>query len=145
MPNASPLSHNPKLEVAEASLSDIHEITALWYTCFSSPFMDKMFPPTPSVYSWWNAANSDDLLNKPSQVYLKVSDVSAEGKGKIVGYAKWGLWNGGEKRMLEDRFPPWASESDKALCDKFFDALAEERRRNPPRGHLCTWKMTFQV
>ena len=140
MATASPLSHNPKLELAKATLSDIPEITALWYTCFSSPFMDKMFPPTPPVYSWWNAANSEDLLNKPSQVYLKVSDVSAEGKGKIVGYAKWGLWNGGEERMLEDRFPPWAEESDKALCDKFFNALADERRRNlgdAPRGHFC--------
>jgi hypothetical protein len=140
MANITPLSHKPDLRLERVSIQDLSEITVLWYTCFSSPFMDKMFPPCPSLYAWWTAANSDDILNKPSQVYLKVSDVSPEGKGKIVGYAKWGVWQGGEKRMLEDRFPPWAEESDKELCDRFMGALAVERRRllgDPPRGHYC--------
>ncbi|TVY12718.1 hypothetical protein LARI1_G009220 [Lachnellula arida] len=146
MATVTPLPHTPKLSLAKATLADMPEITALWYTCFSSPLFDKLFPPTPAVHAWWNAANADDLLNKPSQVYLKVSDVSAEGQGRIVGYAKWGFWEGGEERMLEDRMPAWAEESDGGLCDGFFGALADERRRNlgdPPRGHayldmLCT-------
>lgn len=143
MATPTPLSHAPKLELAKVDLTNMSEITALWYTCFSSPLMDKMFPPTPALYKWWDAANSDDLLHKPSQVYLKVSDVSVEGKGKIVGYAKWGFWEGGEPRMLEDRFPTWADESDKDRCDIFFNAMSGERRRllgNPPKGHVCKWE-----
>ncbi|TVY34582.1 hypothetical protein LCER1_G009418, partial [Lachnellula cervina] len=63
-----------------------------------------------------------------------------------VGYAKWGFWEGGEERMLEDRMPGRAEGSDGGLWDGFFGALAGERRRNlgdPPRAHvyldmLCT-------
>ncbi|TVY40079.1 hypothetical protein LOCC1_G004448 [Lachnellula occidentalis] len=146
MATPNPLTHTPQLILSLATLADIPPITALWYTCFSNPLWDKLFPTTPALYAWWNAANSDDLLHKASQVYLKVTDESAEGKGKIVGYAKWGFWEGGEERMLEDRLPGWAAESDAGLCDVFFGALARERRRvlgESPRGHvyldmLCT-------
>lgn len=145
MATLTPLSHTPQLSLAKATLADVPEITALWYTCFSSPFFDKLFPPTPAGHAWWDAANADDLLHKPSQVYLKVSDGSAAGQGRIVGYAKWGFWEGGEERMLEDRMPGRAEGSEGGLWDGFFGALAGERRRNlgdPPRGHVCEYSFS---
>jgi hypothetical protein len=48
-----------------------------------------MFPYTPSVLQWWNDANGYDMANKPYVKFLVVRDMSKEGNGRIVGYAKW--------------------------------------------------------
>lgn len=137
--SSSTLSHKPDLQLAPATLDDIREISDVWYTCFPDPFVRKMFPLKPSVQQWWDDANSSDMQHKPSAQYLKVTDLAADdGKGKLVGYAKWFVPVGNEQPELENRFPPWAEESDQNLCDRFFGHLVTERRKHMgDRQHYC--------
>ena len=118
------LNHKPNLKLDFATPADAREISDVWYECFPDEFIRKMFPHTPSVQQWWDDANTSDILNRPAANYLKVTDLAAnDGKGKIVGYAKWFVPVEGQKPELENRFPLWAEESDKDLCDRFFGHL----------------------
>lgn len=77
---------------------------------------------------WWINANLYDMGNKSFFKYLLVRDYSPEGKGKVVGYAKWHVPVGEERLKIEDRFPLWIEEEDVRLCGVFFGGLGEERR-----------------
>ena len=87
-----------------------------------------MFPYTPSLLSWWDAANGYDMAHKPYVKFVVVRDVSPEGKGRIVGYAKWWVPKEGGMFTVEERFPSWSEESDGELCELFFGRIAKERR-----------------
>ena len=67
------------------------------------------------------------MANKPYVKFSVVKDMSKEGSGRIVGYAKWWVPKEGRNFTVEERFPKWAEESDGALCDVFFGQLAKER------------------
>jgi hypothetical protein len=121
------ISHTPEFKLDLATEKDILEITEVWYTCFPEPFIRQMFPYIPSVIQWWNDANSYDMANKPYIKFLVVRDVSTEGKGRIVGYAKWWVPIGEKGFTVEERFPKWGDESDMELCNTFFSQLAKER------------------
>ncbi|CZR52652.1 uncharacterized protein PAC_02529 [Phialocephala subalpina] len=127
-PDPPQITHTPSLQLHLATPTDLPEITIVWYTCFPEPFIRRMFPDTPSLHSWWHAANSFDMANKPAAKFLIVRDHSKEGKGRIVGYAKWFVPIGDERLKPEDRFPKWSEESDGELCDVFFGQVGEERR-----------------
>jgi len=86
---AAMITHKPKLELFIATTEDAQAITSVWYTVFYIPFILKMFPDTPAVRKWWDDHNQDDIENKPAAKYLIVKDISREGNGKVVGYAKW--------------------------------------------------------
>lgn len=111
------------LRVEHATVSDVEELTDIWYASFGSS-LGNMFPDTPAVRQWWNDAHRDDILNKPFQHYLKVIDTASD--GKIIAYAKWDFSVPAERGS---RFPPWHEECDKELCSRLFDALETERER----------------
>jgi hypothetical protein len=133
------LKHKAILQLDFATPADAREISDVWYECFPEPGIRKMFPKTPSVQQWWDDANTSDMLNRSAAKYLKVTDLVAnDGKGKIVGYAKWFVPVENQKPELENRFPPWAEESDKDLCSRFFGHLVVERRKLlGERQHYC--------
>ena len=135
------LNHTPNLKLDFATPDDAREISDIWYECFPDEFIRKMFPRTPAVQQWWDDANTSDMLSRPSAKYLKVTDLATnEGKGKIVGYAKWFVPVENQKPELENRFPPWPRESDKDLADRFFGHLVKERRKYlEERQHYCEY------
>ncbi|KAG0646333.1 hypothetical protein D0Z07_8090 [Hyphodiscus hymeniophilus] len=124
-------SHEPELKLDFATPNDARDISDIWYECFPEKFLKKMFPQIPAVQQWWDDANTFDMLNRPAAKYLKVTDLAAnDGKGKIVGYAKWFVPVDGQKPDFESRFPPWAQDSNKELCERFFGHLMLERRKS---------------
>ncbi|KAF8854532.1 hypothetical protein BDZ45DRAFT_40459 [Acephala macrosclerotiorum] len=127
-PDEPQISHTPSLKLHLTTPSEIPEIISVWYTCFPEPFVRRMFPNTHSLHSWWHAANSFDMANKPSAKFLIVKDHSREGKERIVGYAKWFIPVGEERLVPEERFPAWSEESDGVLCDDFIGQLGKERK-----------------
>ncbi|KAN0112425.1 acyl-CoA N-acyltransferase [Hyaloscypha variabilis] len=122
------ITHSPSLQLSLATPTDLREITEVWYACFPESFVRQMFPYTPALLAWWDAANGYDMAHKPYVKFVVVRDESKEGKGRIVGYAKW--WVPKEDGMftVEERFPEWSEESDEVLCDLFFNQLAKERK-----------------
>jgi hypothetical protein len=124
-----PISHKPDLKLDLAYPKDLREITEVWYKCFPEPFIRQMFPYTPSVLQWWNDANGYDMANKPYVKFLVVRDMSKEGNGIIVGYAKWWVPKEDGRFTVEERFPKWEEKSDRALCDVWFGQMAKERKR----------------
>ncbi|KAJ9203786.1 hypothetical protein DTO164E3_2140 [Paecilomyces variotii] len=119
----STVTSSSTLRVEHATVSDVEELTDIWYASFGSS-LGNMFPDTPAVRQWWNDAHRDDILNKPFQHYLKVIDTASD--GKIIAYAKWDFSVPAERGS---RFPPWHEECDKELCSRLFDALETERER----------------
>lgn len=111
------------LRVEPATVSDIEDITDIWYAAFGSGLGD-IFPDTPGVRQWWNDTNRHDLLRKPFQQYLKVVDTAAG--GKLIAYAKWDFSTATERGS---RFPPWHEEINGEQASRFFDALEDERKR----------------
>lgn len=79
------------------------------------------------MYKWWDDHNGTDL-QKPAAKYLVVKDVSEEGKGIVVGYAKWWVPVGDERLQVEDRFPAWPEEGSEELLNTFFGNMAKERK-----------------
>lgn len=143
----TPHSHEPNLEIDFANPADAREISDVWYECFPDPFIRKMFPQIPSVQQWWDDANIFDMINRPAAKYLKVTDLAAnDGKGKIVGYAKWFVPVEGQRPELENRFPPWAEGSGKDLCSRFFGHLVLERRKLlGDRQHYCELSLPLLI
>ncbi|KAF4629602.1 hypothetical protein G7Y89_g8538 [Cudoniella acicularis] len=133
------LPHTPTLHLTPLTTTDdIPHLTPLWYTCFSTPFLARLFPNTPALYKWWERANTLDHSSS-THVYLVVKDISPEGQNRIVGYAKWSLFREGVECRLGERFPPWCEESDGERCERFFGTEARERERVlgcPPSPHF---------
>jgi hypothetical protein len=125
---ASPMAHKPNLKLDLATPKDLREITEVWYECFPEPFVRQMFPYTPTVIQWWDDSNGYDMANKPYVKFVVVRDVSQEGSGRIVGYAKWWVPKEDEMFTVEERFSKWSEGSDTILCDIFFGQLAKERK-----------------
>ncbi|GAD95765.1 conserved hypothetical protein [Paecilomyces variotii No. 5] len=111
------------LRLEPATVSDVEQLTDVWYAAFG-PTLDGMFPNTPAVRQWWNDAHRNDILNKPFQRYVKVTDTA--GDGKPIAWAKWDFSTAAERGP---RFPPWHEECDKDLCSRFFGTLETERER----------------
>jgi hypothetical protein len=122
------MSYNPSFKLDLATPIDLKEITDVWYKCFPEPFIRQMFPHTRSIIQWWEDANGYDMANKPYVKFVVVRDMSSEGEGRIVGYAKWWVPIGDGRFTVDERFPKWAGESDGSLCDLFFGQLAKERK-----------------
>jgi hypothetical protein len=123
------ITHKPKLKLDQATTEDVQAITGVWYAAFSYlPFGRKMLPNVPSVCKWWDDHNRNDIENKPATKYLLVKDVSLEGKGKVVGYAKWWVPIGDERYKIEERFPPWPEEGDVDSLEWFFGNIGKGRK-----------------
>jgi hypothetical protein len=84
------IAHKPELKLFQATTEDVQAITSVWYSAFFYLlWVCKCFPDVPSVRKWWDDHNRNDIENKPATKYLVVKDISPEGRGKVVGYAKW--------------------------------------------------------
>jgi hypothetical protein len=123
------LSYAPLLKLHLATTSDLPSIVDAWYAIFTEPFVRAMFPDTPNVRKWWYDHELYDMENKKETKHLIVKDHSLEGKERVVGYAKWLVPIGNERLMPEERFPPWAEDCDKFLCDSLFGQGGKERKK----------------
>jgi hypothetical protein len=111
-----------------ATINDIPELSLIWYNTFTEDFARRLFPWTAAVQQWWDDANRHDLLHNPSTRYVVVRDLAVnDQKWKIIGYIKWVVPVKEDDFQSPPRFPPWAEDSDKSLCDLYFGATAKER------------------
>jgi hypothetical protein len=111
---------------------DIPKISEVWFRAFNSPSNKELIPDTPGLRTWWDDANYYDLLHRPYQKYLKVVDSTHP--DAIVAYGKWDL----EPNECVKRFPPWHTDSNAKLCNKFFGGIEQQRKRlMGDRKHYC--------
>ncbi|KAF7596798.1 hypothetical protein BBP40_012397 [Aspergillus hancockii] len=117
--------HTPQstLIIEDVVPEDIPKLSDVWFGAFNSPSNQELFPDTPGVHTWWDEANREDLLHKPYQKYLKVIDSTHP--ENIVAYGKWDL----EPDECVKRYPPWHTESNAKLCNRFFGGIEKQRKR----------------
>jgi hypothetical protein len=128
------------LKLEPATLEDVPAITELWFSAFTDPDMQHLFPNTPAMRQWWTDANRNDMINKPFQKYIKVVDTQStdeQGRPRLVAYAKWDL------SKLSDRgrrYPAWHEEQPGDECEAFFGGVDQDRIRiMGDLRHYCKW------
>ncbi|KAJ4262908.1 hypothetical protein NW762_006521 [Fusarium torreyae] len=117
------------LVLQEATLDDVPALSELWYAAFTEPGVRYLWPDTPSTRKWWDLANSEDLMNKSFQHYIKIIDRKSkddQGRPRIAAYAKWDLSTPKERGP---RYPPWSEDMPIQACDAFIERLENARQQ----------------
>lgn len=118
-----------KFIIEPATLEDIPALTPVWFAAFTDRDFRRMWPDTPGVRKWWEDNTRNDMLTRPFQKYLKVTDptaVDANDRARIASFAKWDF------AMISDRgrrYLPWHEDMAVEECDEFFEREDKERTR----------------
>jgi hypothetical protein len=124
------------LKLDAVALEDSAALADIWLAAFSDPASRVLFPDTPGVRKWLEAAISDDLLRRPLQRYVKVVDTASKGT-RIAAYAKWDLSTAEERGP---RYPPWHADMPADQCEAFVGRGESNRKRiMGGQKHICKY------
>lgn len=136
------------LEIHPATPDDAPRLSEIFFTAFTDPFSQRMFPPsTPEVHEWWTAKFIEDCTNPSSgDILLKVVDRDdASGQEVIAAFAIWNVPPADDPSAVNSiqlDLPKFPESSDRGLCEQFFGRMTELRERFVGgRRHYCMFHM----
>ncbi|EAW20217.1 GNAT family N-acetyltransferase [Aspergillus fischeri NRRL 181] len=122
-------------ELLPADPADSPNLTTVFFSAFSNPFNQRLFPRTPDVTAYWTAQFTS-FINNPHKTVLKIIDSE---DGSIVAFAVWQLPVQSSPEDVHLKHPHshshagdehhYPASSDRELCEVFFGGMEEMKGR----------------